>query len=464
MSLITVVLAACGGSDVETSPRRTAGLRAGGERLVVQPALSVHSDLVQSLYLAFYGRAPDIGGLVFWTGVFDRLNLPSTASALIAAYGSDSNVKMVLDSFGRSPEATMLYPGTNAEFVNGIYMNLFGRYADNAGRMFWGDALDNRLVTRSFAALNILVGAQGEDQIALTKKNEVATRFLAALVAAGVTDNSPQGSAGVDLLWKVNAATDLKAFQTQIDAAVQKISQEIALQTLRRYTGFQNVFSETATLVRYWLTFGSGTVSAPNGKLVFGLGEREIGFAGPVPGSNVIAYAPPVVAFSAIDGAADGTTPTILMLCQAANDGTGGVSNKSTDVLVINLAEMITNAKDLAGQTLSMYREDCGVLSARNIVFDATGGAVVRDVNGSHSYSFTEVQTALTGRLTDGVDGKKYSWRAYRYTKADGSPKYAIVSRVIPNQSMSSRMQNSTISGTETAPPPIAVLSIWSQE
>ena len=470
LSLVAALLAACGGgSNVDGTAPRTAGLRLGADGPTAPPTASAHSALIQMLYLAYYGRVADSGGLSFWTTAFDNFNLPTTASGLFNAYSSDANVKMVLDAFSLSAEASDLYAGTDDEFVNTVYINLFSRYADVGGRQYWASALDKHVITRPFAALAISIGAQGDDQLTLAKKSEVATRFLAALASASLADTSPKGVVGADLLAQVNATTDLAAFQTEIDAAVQSISQDITPTTVLRYTAFQNVYSEITTPARYWLSYGRGTIPAPSGKLVFGLGERQIGFANAAGSSSpVVAYDAPIVASSSVSAKVDGTAPVMLMLCQAVTDAAAGTSNRSTDLLVLNAAQMITSAKELVGQTLSTYREDCGVVTTQSIVFDAKGAATVTDASGNRTYPFASVQAALNGVLTGGLLEKDLSWRAYRYTTAGGSTRYAVVSRTVSHVAVSPLTPSFTASGPArtgaNATAAVGALALWSQE
>ncbi len=214
-----------------------------------------------------------------------------------------------------------------------------------------------------------------------------------------------------------------------IDAAVQSIAQDIAQTSVLRYTAFQNVYTEIATPVRYWLSFGRGTIPVPSGKLAFGLGERQIGYA-KVPGSSspCVVDDAPIVASAAIAAQPDGTAPMMLMLCRAAAESTSDVvRNKSTDLLVLNAAQMVTNAKELAGQTLPTFREDCGVVTTKNIVFNTEGVATVTDASGSKVYPVASMQTALNGVLPASLTAMDLAWRAYRHAKADGSVKYAII-------------------------------------
>ncbi|WP_332856707.1 hypothetical protein [Duganella sp. S19_KUP01_CR8] len=91
--LIAALLTACGGSNVGSTAPHTAGMRMGSIGPTAPPTASAYASLVQALYLAYYGRVPDSGGLIFWTGVFEKHNLPTTASALFYAYFSDTGVK-----------------------------------------------------------------------------------------------------------------------------------------------------------------------------------------------------------------------------------------------------------------------------------------------------------------------------------------------------------------------------------
>jgi aldose sugar dehydrogenase len=83
-----------------------------------------HDDWTRPVLRAFrtaYGRAADLAGLRYWSGL--RLG-PSLRS--------------VLPFFLNSPEHDALYAGTSdAEYVRRIYANALGRIPDPAGHQFW---------------------------------------------------------------------------------------------------------------------------------------------------------------------------------------------------------------------------------------------------------------------------------------------------------------------------------------
>jgi VCBS repeat-containing protein len=81
------------------------------------------------LYLAFFGRAPDVGGLEYW----QRVLLQDGAD--FASISAD---------FAWSTEAQALFPqgGSNKAFVRTVYLNCFGREPDTLGWDWWTAKLD----------------------------------------------------------------------------------------------------------------------------------------------------------------------------------------------------------------------------------------------------------------------------------------------------------------------------------
>lgn len=104
-------------------------------------------ELVE-LYIAYFDRAPDAEGLNFWT------------RALLNGTGLDQ----AADFFFDQPETRALYGqqmDTDA-FVNAVYGNVLGRGPDDAGRLFWADAIDTGAVTQGQFIRSFLAGARAE--------------------------------------------------------------------------------------------------------------------------------------------------------------------------------------------------------------------------------------------------------------------------------------------------------------
>jgi hypothetical protein len=87
-------------------------------------------DQIQQLYIAYYGRPADTGGLNYWAAQLDA---------------SNGNLSSIIDAFATSAESTALYgAGTTAEsLVTAIYQNILHRAPDAEGMAFYTQALSN---------------------------------------------------------------------------------------------------------------------------------------------------------------------------------------------------------------------------------------------------------------------------------------------------------------------------------
>ena len=86
------------------------------------------STQVAQLYVALFGRAPDAGGLDYWT---TQLN-------------AGSSMEQVADTmFGTAPARAYFPSGlTNEQIVGAFYANVLGRPADASGLAFWSAKLN----------------------------------------------------------------------------------------------------------------------------------------------------------------------------------------------------------------------------------------------------------------------------------------------------------------------------------
>lgn len=124
---------------------------------------------IESLYVAYFGRAGDPGGMNYW---LDAL-----------AHGAP--LQSIAASFSVQPEAQAQYPfladpvhassGEVQDFISQIYHNLFGRTPEAGGLAYWQNSLEANLGNPQAIGTFILAvakGAQGSDQTTL------ATRYL----------------------------------------------------------------------------------------------------------------------------------------------------------------------------------------------------------------------------------------------------------------------------------------------
>lgn len=130
--------------------------------------VATHVAAVQELYVAYFGRPADTGGLDYWTNVVAANN---GATAAVSA------------SFATSAEYTSLFAGmTNAQIIDKIYLNMFGRGTGVAdGREYWVGVLNNNPGTISTIVANVADGALTTDAEAVENKVAAATAFTAAL-------------------------------------------------------------------------------------------------------------------------------------------------------------------------------------------------------------------------------------------------------------------------------------------
>ncbi|MBC8132716.1 MAG: DUF4214 domain-containing protein, partial [Deltaproteobacteria bacterium] len=123
--------------------------------------MAITATELTALYLSYFGRPPDQGGMEFYLAQ------------------EDATVQSVADAFSASPESMdLIGPTFGPDQVNRIYLNLFGRDAEPDGLAYWTKQVADGLMTPAFAAYGIFLGAQNADLISVQNKMLVATTFL----------------------------------------------------------------------------------------------------------------------------------------------------------------------------------------------------------------------------------------------------------------------------------------------
>jgi hypothetical protein len=130
----------------------------------------IHTDTVQKVFIAYYGRAADPVGLAYWEAQLES---------------SGGNLASIMNSFGNSLEATTLFGSLNSTAkINMLYQQMFGRDADFAGSMYYSQKLTAGTMTAASIAQNVLDGASGTDSTIITNKLAVAKAFTTAIDTA----------------------------------------------------------------------------------------------------------------------------------------------------------------------------------------------------------------------------------------------------------------------------------------
>ena len=144
--------------------------------------------LAQQLYVAYYGRPADPGGLEFWTGEFMN----------------SSNLDAAITAFGAGAEYEALSAGkTSEELLTSLYQQMFNRDPDMAGLEFYEGRLESGEATLASIAKQVADGAVDEDATTLANKVAVANAFTAAVVEGVVYD-----AAGISAAAALLAAVD----------------------------------------------------------------------------------------------------------------------------------------------------------------------------------------------------------------------------------------------------------------
>lgn len=129
--------------------------------------MALFTTAIQQLYVAYFSRPADPGGLEWWEG------------AVANARGDTS---MISAEFAKSNEYGQTFAGkSHLEIVRTVYLNLFGREPEDDGIEFWVGALEKRLTTIDAVVSEIARGARNEDLKAFNNKVSAATAFTAAL-------------------------------------------------------------------------------------------------------------------------------------------------------------------------------------------------------------------------------------------------------------------------------------------
>lgn len=229
--VVASLLAACSGSNSDTAPVQSTQLLSSASVTTTAPTAADYNKVVQQIYVAYFGRPADVGGLAWHANVLLAAKAPTDIAGIVAAYGTNAALKAEIDSFGTSAESAALYSGDNGQFIDALYRNLFGRAPDQAGKDYWVNTLNKNLMTRASAAIQLLGGAQSTDATIISNKTTAASTFT-SLIATPVQQ---QGYNGLDanavvrtMLGGVGADTNMAAFTGSIKSTISTLTTSAA--------------------------------------------------------------------------------------------------------------------------------------------------------------------------------------------------------------------------------------------
>lgn len=132
------------------------------------------TGLIEQWFVGFLGHAADRSGMAFWEQALEH----------------GSSGAEIQQAFADSADFRALAAKGNAELVNHLYQNLFGRAADPAGLSYWSSALDAGAIGAGQVVGSLVAAASGSDAEALRAKIAAATAFTAATTMLGDTTMS----------------------------------------------------------------------------------------------------------------------------------------------------------------------------------------------------------------------------------------------------------------------------------
>lgn len=259
VSLVGLLLSACGGNSATTSvdtaahaqsqTRKTQAIahltatdirKASVTRFAKAPTRNIkqqasdYEGVVQSLYIAYFGRPADPNGLANFEASLMADNAPTDVQGLLAAYPTDGTIQTLIDAFGTSKESQTLYGGgAPSDFVIAVFNNLLDRAPLSTGQSYWSDQITLGNVTQGEAALSIMAGAlsntspQGLLDAQLIRNRIAAAEYFTDSLANSNDTYAYVGAAAAaearSALATVTAGTDPVTYESTLDGAISTL-------------------------------------------------------------------------------------------------------------------------------------------------------------------------------------------------------------------------------------------------
>lgn len=285
-------------------------------------AYTEYLESVQQLYVAYYGRPGEAAGLEQWAKAAD-------------AAGS---VESIVDAFGNSPEAAVLYEGMSTEqVVNSIYVRLFGRDAEPLALTEWSGQIRSGALSAADAAWTIMKGALGTDATAVDNKLTAASEFTRAI------DTTPE-----ILAYSGYDAVDIaSAWLATVDSTAASLT--AALASLGTTIDSIVTESQNENVQTFTLTTGADALTGGGGSDMFVATEDTLSSADILnggQGTDTLRYASSGAFFVNEAGFEASSIETI----QVTSDATGGTT---FDVTGVTDLVTLRNYNSSEGLTLS---------------------------------------------------------------------------------------------------------------
>lgn len=359
--------------------------------------VTAHVNAVQQLYVAYFNRPADAAGLDYWTNVVAAQK--GSTAAVSAAFAAEAEYKTTYANM------------TNAQVVNQVYQNLFGRPAETAGQSYWADLLDRKVITIDKVVAEIAKGAQTTDAEAYENKVAGAAAFTAALD----TTAEQNGYRGPD------ANSQAKAFISSIttDATLAAAIAPAALSA--------SVAKVVAAGTPFTLTSGlAALTSAQEARTAFldlaadGKADGKFGAAGSTEATAAAIGTKVNTEVTELDvlvaGEYAAATPGVRAALLADQVAVNNTELSKAQTLVANANTEIAKVAGLSTAIATKAAADTAVTNAQKAVsaatVDLTGKVAAFDFQNTTANKSAEVAVAPNGEVTlttvtttDGVAG-----------------------------------------------------------
>jgi hypothetical protein len=354
-----------------------------------------NANQTEAIYDAYFGRAGDGPGYVYWTSQFAA----DEGAGLSPAQAAVS----ISQSFAVQPEATAKYaflaspPAVLSTtdpvqiaavdtFINQVYQNLFNRAADTDGLAYWQGQILSGMVSVGAAVYDIGDGAQGSDQTVLADKITAASTFTTSTYAANLGTTSPLDP----------------SFYTAAQASVASVVDATSLAASQAATA---AFVQTAAQPSLTLTPGEDTVATSAAGAVFN--APLVNTSTQV--ASVSFNVQTLTSFDSLtDSSSDGTLKAILAPGLGGVLGGLGVVDNVTNVTMSGISTaFLTNSNSATSATLVPFGSFAGPTA---IVSGSIAGLTTVDDQSSSGgiqlgNTGVGLQTALTNVNVTGYSG-----------------------------------------------------------
>ena len=185
--------------------------------------MGMNTAAVQRLYVAYFNRPADPISLAVYEAMLPSDRVATQAELLVLAE----------TYFSPSAEYTSNFEGkSNAQIVNQLYQNIFGREAEADGLIAWATKLTDGTITVAELALQLSYSAQGTDATVVDARIEAAIAFTDGLdTAEEITGYSGDAAAAQGRAYLAQISGELpttdEAITASKDSAITNVQTSI---------------------------------------------------------------------------------------------------------------------------------------------------------------------------------------------------------------------------------------------